>query len=271
MLAQLLSLLLFVFNADRMATLFVGAMCAVGTLNANAYGFPTLYAKIAVFFVATMWLILDQADRTGRDYPLTRVKYALVMVIVPLVLSASAPELSYFLYLRADVITSCCSTKFTPETEGIAAEMSGIGPAAALMRPAATGAAVAISGAVSHFFGRGGMVFFAAGAVFFIAALTAIVSVISGYIYEHPNHHCPFCVLKPEYGYFGYALYIPLFLGTAFALGAGALQPFRRIESLSATLPARLRRHGGAALVAYFVFGLVVLWTIYRSQLILFG
>lgn len=169
------------------------------------------------------------------------------------------------------MITSCRSAEFPPETEGIAAEMSGIGPAAALILLAATGAAVAISGAVSYFFGRGGMVFSAAGAVFFIAALTAIVSVISGYIYEHPNHHCPFCILRPEYGYLGNALHIPLFLGTAFAPGAGALQPFRRIESLSATLPARLRRHVGAALVAYVVFGLVVLWTIYRSRLILFG
>ena len=32
---QVLSTLLFVFNADRMSMMFVGAMCAVGTLNAN--------------------------------------------------------------------------------------------------------------------------------------------------------------------------------------------------------------------------------------------
>lgn len=40
MLVELLSLILFVYNADRMAVMFVGAMCAVGTLNVNAYGFP---------------------------------------------------------------------------------------------------------------------------------------------------------------------------------------------------------------------------------------
>ena len=44
---QMASLLLFVFNADRMAVQFVGAMCAVGTLQANSYGFPALYAQLA--------------------------------------------------------------------------------------------------------------------------------------------------------------------------------------------------------------------------------
>ena len=33
---QIGALLLTVFNADKMAVMFVGAMCAVGTLNANA-------------------------------------------------------------------------------------------------------------------------------------------------------------------------------------------------------------------------------------------
>ena len=37
-------------DADRMAALFVGAMCAVGTFGVNGYGFPALYMKIAVFF-----------------------------------------------------------------------------------------------------------------------------------------------------------------------------------------------------------------------------
>jgi hypothetical protein len=36
------SLLLFVYNADRIAPLFVGAMCAVGTLSTSAFGFPAL-------------------------------------------------------------------------------------------------------------------------------------------------------------------------------------------------------------------------------------
>ena len=41
MATELLALLLFVFNADKMASMFVGAMCAVGALNARRVWFPS--------------------------------------------------------------------------------------------------------------------------------------------------------------------------------------------------------------------------------------
>ena len=53
-----------------------------------------------------------------------------------------------------------------------------------------------------------------------------MLSFLSLYIYEHPHHHCPFCILKPEYHYLGYALYVPLFAATAAGLGGGAVQAF---------------------------------------------
>jgi hypothetical protein len=70
---QLVALLLFIFNADRMAVMFVGAMCAVGTLNANAWGFPALIAQMAVFFLAAMWLAINHVDVSASDYPLVIV------------------------------------------------------------------------------------------------------------------------------------------------------------------------------------------------------
>ena len=72
----------------------------------------------------------------------------------------------------------------------------------------------------------------------FVAAITGILSFVSLYIYEHPHHHCPFCILKPEYDYQGYWLYLPLFVATAAGLGAGAMQPFARVPSLAKILPA---------------------------------
>jgi hypothetical protein len=272
MAAELAALLLFVYNADRMASLFVGAMCAVGTFNVNAYGFPALYVKIAVFFAAVLWLILDRVDRAGHDYPLTRVKYAAIVAIAPLVLVGAWLELSYFLGLETDVITSCCSKLFTPANEGIAAEMTGLAPDVALWLLAGAGALVAITGAASLW--RGGAwhgLFAVAGLVLFFAALTAIVSVISLYVYDHPNHHCPFCLLQPEYNYFGYALYLPLFAGTAFALGAGVSALFSEVESLKPRLPGMLRAQVLASLAGFALFGLAVLWAIATSNLILFG
>jgi hypothetical protein len=271
MLAELAALVLFVFNADHMAKLFVGAMCAVGTLSANDWGFPALYLRIAVFFAASVWLMLDRADRLGRDYPLTRLKYGAILAIAPLVVASAGVQLTYFLNLETDVITSCCSKLFTAANEGIAAEMTGMAPGLALWLLAGAGLAVAFTGGFSLWRGRGHGAFALAGAGFFLMALAAIVSVISLYIYDHPNHHCPFCILKPEYGYIGYALYLPLFTATALALGAGAIRPFAQVESLKAALPAVLRRQVTQALVGFTIFGLVVIWSIAASRLILFG
>lgn len=271
MLAELAALVLFVFNADRMAPLFVGAMCAVGTLNANDWGFPALYLKIAVFFTAAVWLLLDSADRLGRDYPLTRLKYGAILVIAPLVVASAAVQLTYFLNLETDVITSCCSRVFTAVNDGIAAEMTGMNPGLALGLLAAMGLVVALSGGVCLWRGQGYRLFALAGGVFFLVALVAIVSVISLYIYDHPNHHCPFCVLRPEYGYVGYALYLPLFAATALALGAGVIRPFAAVDSLRLALPAVLRRQVVQALIGFALFGIVVVWSIATSRLILFG
>ena len=271
LIAEIAALLLFVYNADRMAELFVGAMCAVGTLNVNAWGFPALYLKVAVFFAAALWLILDRADRLGRDYPLARVKYAALLPIAALLVTAGGVEIAYFLGLETDVITSCCSKLFTPVNEGLAAEMTGLAPGLALWMLAGAGATVAATGAISLATGRGQGWFALAGAVLFAVALAAIVSVISLYVYDHPNHHCPFCLLQREHGYYGYLLYLPLFAGTAFALGAGVLRLFHRVGSLAGGLPALTRRLVVAGLVAYALFGLAVVWAIAASQLILFG
>ncbi|MFD2172565.1 hypothetical protein [Rhodobacter lacus] len=271
MLVEAVALFLFVFNADRMAALFVGAMCAVGTLNVNGYGFPALYAKIAVFFAAAVWLIVDHVDRLGRDYPLTRVKYALILGIAPLVILAGGLELAYFLNLRTDVITSCCSKLFTPANEGISNEMAGLGPGLSLWALALAELVVLGLGAYAVRTGRGHALFALAGAVFFAVALTAMVSVISLYVYENPNHHCPFCILQREYFYIGYAFYVPLFGATALALGLGATAPFQRRASLETALPPVARRFTLWAMAGFATYGAVTLLVIARSHLILFG
>ncbi|MCA1788605.1 MAG: hypothetical protein LC667_01770, partial [Thioalkalivibrio sp.] len=101
-LAQMLVLPLFVHTVDRMALQIVGAMCAVGTLNANVWGFPTLLLRIALFFLAAAWLVLHRIDARAPDYPLTRAKYALLLGILPLALATVAIQLAYFMSLDPD-------------------------------------------------------------------------------------------------------------------------------------------------------------------------
>lgn len=270
---QLAALLLFVFNADRLAVMFVGAMCAVGTLNVNAFGFPALYAQIAVFFLAAMWLAINHADSEARDYPLVRIKYGLLLVLLPVLALAFWIELQYFLNLRANVITSCCGSLFSGEARTVAAEASALEPRTAMAIFYGTLAA-AVAAALRHrrTGGRasGGMLALA-GLVAFAAAIAGIVSFVSLYVYEHPNHHCPFCILQPEYGYRGYALYLPLFAATAAALGAGALQPFAGGPSLHTIVPRVSGRLAGLAATGYIVFAAVATAFVLDSNLILIG
>ena len=96
-----------------------------------------------------------------------------------------------------------------------------------------------------------------------------MLSFISLYIYEHPHHHCPFCILKPEYDYQGYWLYLPLFTATAAGLGAGALQPFARVRSLASVIPGVSARLAGVAAVGYSLFIAIATYFVLASKLIL--
>lgn len=279
------SLVLFVFNADRMATLFTGAMCAVGTLNASVYGFPTLLAKIAVFFASSVWLVVNRADGKGHDYPFTRLKYVMLLGLAPLVLLAAGLQLAYFLDLKADTITSCCGKMFAPERPSITGEMAGMSEGSALwllfgVLVVTLGMAVLAVG-VLHRQGQGDTgsmwrrsalaAYGVVSAGLFVVAIAGVVSVLSLYVYEHPHHHCPFCLLKREYGYFGFLLYAPLFLGTALGLAAGVLGAFQTPDSLSAQMPVFLRRLVIFSAMGFEAFGMLALWIIWSSRLILFG
>ena len=102
-----------------------------------------------------------------------------------------------------------------------------------------------------------------------LAALRGIIDFLSLYIYEHPHHHCPFCILKPEYGYRGYALYLPLLLAVACGLGVGVLQILPRPPSLAARLPALARRLAGLALAGFVLFLGLASGMIWQSRLML--
>jgi hypothetical protein len=270
---QLLALLLTVFNADHMAVMFVGAMCAVGTLNANAWGFPMLYGQIAVFFLAAAWLTLNHVDNQAPDYPLVKIKYGLLILLLPIVASVVALQLRYFLNLRADVITSCCGSLFSGESQTLASEASGMeAKPAILLFYAALGVAIFANATHAGLKQRwSGVLAGLASAGGFVAALIGILSFVSLYVYEHPHHHCPFCLLKPEYGYQGYLLYLPLFAATAAGMGAGILQPFVRYSSL--TLPATRTAAQLAAFAAagFLLFATIATAMVLHSNLILLG
>ncbi len=268
---QVVALLLFVFNADRMAAMIVGAMCAVGTLSVNNFGFPALISQIVLFFAAVCWLIINHVDERSPDYPLLRTKYVLLLLLLPLVLVMAALQFRFFLGIKADVITSCCGSLFSEENEKLGGALASVPVRPAMIGFYSTLALAILAPLYYRWRGTGAYVVAALSALAFVAAIVGILSFLSLYIYEHPNHHCPFCVLKPEYGYGGYWLYLPLFSATAAGLGIGALQPFAARPGLSERVPRLSRRLAGFAAGMFLLFALIASVMIARSRLVLLG
>jgi hypothetical protein len=268
---ELLSLFLYVFTADRLHTFFVGAMCAAGTLYVNDYGYPALILKVANFLLAGLWLILNYTDNRGYDYPLIRKKYALLLIMAPLILAEVILQANYFLRLKPDIITSCCGSLFSTGENGFASEIVALPTIPMKVAFYLSVTLTVASGAYFYRKGRGGYLFSSMSAITLIVSFASILSFISVYFYEQPTHHCPFCILQREYGYIGYPLYITLLGGAILGMGTGVLIPFRKIKSLSEMVPPIQKRLAFISVILFLLFTAGVTFGMIFSNLVLEG
>jgi hypothetical protein len=264
---ELASLFLFVFTADAMAPLFTGAMCAAGSLKASPWGYPVLILKLVNAVLAGLWLILNHADQQGYDYPLIRVKYALLLLLAPPALAEVGLQAAFFADLRPEVITSCCGSLFGEGGRGFGSDLASLPPRVAGVALVVTLAAALAALARFRLSGRGAVVAGLLAAAALPVGLAAVVSVISPYVYELPTHHCPFCLLQREYHWLGYPLYGALLLGAVAGAGVALLQPFRRVPSLAGPLPPLQRRLALASLLGLGLFAALSAWQVAASGL----
>ena len=266
---QLIALFLFIYTADQLHTLFVGAMCAAGSLHVNQYGYPTIILKMVNFILAGIWLVVNHTDNRAYDYPLIKKKYLLLLFILPCIVTEMVLQGNYFLRMQPDVITSCCGTLFSADAEGVT---SGVLKLPLIPVAATFYAIMAVTfglGIYCYINGRGGYLFAAATMVAFVAGVAALISFLSLYFYELPTHHCPFDILQKEYNFVGYPIYITLLGGTVAGLGVGVVRLFRKINSLAAVIPLIQRKLALASLIAYSIFMIHVAWGVISSNLTL--
>lgn len=264
---QLISLFLYIFTADYLHALLVGAMCAAGVLNANGLGYPLLLLKIITCVGAGVWLIINHADAKGYDYPLIRPKYAALLTIVPLIVAESVLLFVYFGSLKAQVITSCCGSLFSTEAANLSSDLAALPRMPMMVVLTLSIVASCVCGIVFRKTGKGGLLFAGTGAVTFVISVASLVSFISVYVYELPTHHCPFCILHREYGWIGYPLYGALLVAVICALGVGALMPARELPSLTNVAPGIQRKLATVSTVMFLLFGIAALWLVARSNL----
>ncbi|KWT79581.1 hypothetical protein [Candidatus Magnetominusculus xianensis] len=267
---QILSLFLFVYTADDIHKLFVGAMCTTGSLNANLIGWTVLFAKIVIFFLCAVWLAINRVDEMAEDYPLVKLKYKYLAALVPVIVLEGYWQLNYFLGLRANVITSCCSSLFSDEGLTVASSLASL-PVTAAMYMFYGAAAVELA-LLSVLLRKGSVsspLRYISGVwslVFFVISIASIVAFVSIYYYETPVHHCPFDILQKQYMFIGYPLYGSLFGGILFSLGAAVIEKFKKIDSIRTQIHHTQRRWTIMSIVLLIVFIIIATWPVVFSN-----
>jgi hypothetical protein len=232
---QILTLVLFVLAADTFCQVIVGAMCATGALLANNFGMPALLVKITGVFLYGFWIVLHKLDISSESYPLVKIKYIYLLLILPLLLADITLQTLYIAHLSPDIITSCCAVVFGSSTKTGRNLLEGFSQTTLLFL---------YYGSIIVLIGMGCILLkrwflplatlFSAGWLWFLGLATvSIITVFSSYIYAMPYHHCPFCIMKPEYHYIGFALYFTLIPASFFGLSTVLVEPFKSKADLA--------------------------------------
>jgi len=235
---QILTVVLFVLAADTFCQVIVGAMCATGALLANNFGMPALLVKITGVFVYGFWIVLHKLDISSETYPLVRIKYIYLLLILPLLVADITLQSLYISFLSPDIITSCCAVVFGSSKETGRNLLEGFSRTTLLALY--YGSIIALTG-MGYVLLKRWLVplaaLFSTGWIWFLGLATiAIISVFSSYIYAMPYHHCPFCILKPEYHYIGFALYFTLIPASFFGLTTILVEPFKKKNKLAGSV-----------------------------------
>jgi hypothetical protein len=122
------------------------------------------------------------------------------------------------------------------------------------------------SGAVFIVRGIGGVFFSATSFITGVISIGAIISALSVYIYELPSHHCPFCILQPEYHFIGYPMYGAILVGSICGAGVGILGFFRKTPSLQKSLPMYRKKLAITTIIAFAVLAILSLFSIVGSH-----
>ncbi len=264
---QILSLLLFIYTADILSPLFIGAMCAAGSLKVNGFGYPTLILKMVSCLLAGLWLIVNATDNKADDYPLIRIKYWLLLLLTPVVMAETTIQAGYLLSLKPNIITSCCAILFSTDANSFVADLISLPHSLALTVFFASAAITMALGLLVYLQAKGILLFSLASLIHGIFSIVALISFISIYIYELPTHHCPFCILHQEYGYIGYPLYTALLVSAVFGMGTGLIDPFRTIPSLYKVIPPLQKRLALISTLSTLAFVMMTGWSILFSNL----
>jgi len=270
---EIISGLLFLYTVDDLHELFVGAMCATGSLNANPVGWSVLWVKGLILLLAPIWIAFNRFDQQAGDYPIIRPKYVGLLLLTPLVALDLVQQVRFFAGLEPEIITSCCGALFSESGSTVASELAGL-PVRPMMIVFYIGVALFVATSVACLLNGSRFLRYLLSGIsvaVLLVSLASIVSFLSLYIYELPTHHCPFDMIQKSYSFIGYPIYLTLFAGVYFGLLPGLFQPLRKIPSLTDRVAAAEPGWLTAGLVFMLVFVCIASWPVMFGSLIMTG
>ena len=270
---EIVSGLLFLYTVDDLHSLFVGAMCATGTLNANPVGWSALGVKGLILFLAPIWIVFNHLDQRAGDYPIIRAKYLGLMLLMPLVALDLVLLISFFAGLEPEIITSCCGALFSESGSSVASEVAAL-PVAPMLVAFYLSVALFIATGLACLVSRSRLLRYLLTGIsvaLLLVSLTSVISFLSLYIYELPTHHCPFDMIQKNYSFIGYAIYLTLFAGVFFGLLPGLFQPLRRIPSLAPLIAEAEVRWLVLGVVSILAFVCIASWPVVFGSLTMTG
>lgn len=270
---QIVSTILFVYTMDDIHELFVGAMCATGSLNANPVGWYALLVKIGVLFLSGFWLALNLVDQRLEDYPFVRLKYGLLIGLLPALVLDFGLQMAYFVGLEPAIITSCCGSLFGADSATAIASLSAL-PVGPAMIGFYVMALIFIGVSILVLVKKSGLLRYLQTIVallFLVVGIASIISFVSIYIYELPTHHCPFDILQGWYNFIGYPIYLSLFLSVYFGTLSGLFQPLKRNSNVGDVVTVMEKKWGYWSIGSCVCFLVLVTYAVCFSNLEYFG
>ncbi len=258
-----------VVASDRLAGSIRGAMCAFGVFGSNRWGARALAASIGASAACAAWLGTRSVDVRLRRGSLVRSLAGLALVVTGFVLADAWSSVKYFFGLDLDVVATCCSVfvdtarvggEVGRETRARFLELAIAGTTAL----AAVTAGIMLARRASPARGIASAVLGVGGAAL---AMRVATDVIAPYVYETPNHRCPYCLLHASAAPAGPALLAGIALAFLTGVAALAVLPHLRRAGARAAALDVLERLGRWQVVAWVVVLIAGAWPILRYGL----
>ncbi len=245
--AQIVALVFSALAADKLSHSIRGAMCAYGTFSSSPWGFRAFGVTVVSAVAAGTVVQLFEVDAQARGMELTRVLAWATLVLAPLCALDLVLQLLFVFDLDLSVVASCCSVQLDPVA---AARQSTLeGPRVVLVVLALVMAAMCVTLALMSARRPRRPQVAVIGAAALLAlplGVAAVVLEVAPYVFETPQHHCPFCLLHGDVAGIGYLLFGSMFAGAVSLFGAGLSAAFAKAPTLQATwssfAASRLRR-----------------------------